>query len=97
MTIDGVLPAYPVEIPEGTTILELLRGESTAEGFAMSEKEYAGLGILVERLGDLQNGADGKYWTYTVNGAFAPVGADVYEPKSGDLIEWTFDVPDTSY
>ena len=97
LTIDGVLPAYPVEIPEGTTILELLRGESTAEGFAMSEKEYAGLGILVERLGDLQNGADGKYWTYTVNGAFAPVGADVYEPKSGDLIEWTFDVPDTSY
>src|SRR3989344_6944886 len=97
LAIADVLPAHRTEITEGATVLELLRMESAAEGFVLSEKEYAGLGILVELLGDFQNGTDGKYWTYTVNGAFAPVGADVYEPRSGDLIEWTFDVPDASY
>jgi hypothetical protein len=75
----------------------MLRTESKETGFAMSEKEYAGLGTLVERLGDHENGTDGKYWTYMVNGAFAPVGADVYEPKSDDTITWTFAVPDSSY
>lgn len=97
LEIAGVLPAHRVEIIERTTALELLHAESTKAGFLMSEKEYAGLGTLVERLGDFKNGTDGKYWTYTVNGTFAPVGADVYQPKSGDLIEWTFAVPDSSY
>lgn len=97
LEIAGVLPAHRVTITEGTTALELLRAESTRAGFLMSEKEYAGLGTLVERLGDFKNGTDGKYWTYTVNGTFAPVGADVYQPKSGDLVEWTFVVPDSSY
>lgn len=93
LAIADVLPTYRVEIDEGTSVLELIRKESIREGFVMSEKEYAGLGILVERLGDFENGTDGKYWTYTVNGVFAPVGADVYTPKAGDLIEWTFAVP----
>lgn len=95
--IEGVLPAEHVTTAEGMTVLELLRGKSREKGFIMSEKEYTGLGILVERLGDLQNGTVGKYWTYTVNSVFAPVGADAYRLKEGDAIEWKFAVPDGSY
>lgn len=98
LAIAGVLPAHRIAIAEGTTALEALRMESAHEGFVMSEKEYAGLGTLVEQIGDFRNGDDDRYWTYTVNGGFSPVGADRYEPKEGDYIEWTFDMPDgTSY
>ncbi|OGG59762.1 hypothetical protein A2765_04200 [Candidatus Kaiserbacteria bacterium RIFCSPHIGHO2_01_FULL_56_24] len=96
LAIEGVLPEGRAEVPEGMTALDLLRSESREKGFVMGEKEYAGLGILVERIGEFKNGTDGKYWTYTVNGVFAPVGADVYALKDGDAIEWTFVVPDSS-
>ncbi len=97
LAIEGIHPARASEVAEKTTVLGLLRSASQEEGFQLREKEYAGLGTLVEQIGTLENGTDGKYWTYSVNGAFAPVGADVYELKSGDAVEWTFAVPDASY
>lgn len=96
LTIEGVLPSHAVTVAEGTTALEMLRAESEEEGFALTEKEYAGLGSLVERIGDFKNGTDGKYWTYSVNDAFAPIGADSYELVSGDAILWTFAVPENN-
>ncbi len=97
LAIDGILPLHQTDVAGGTTALELLREESTEEGFALIEKEYAGLGTLVEAIGTSTNGTDGKYWTYTVNGQFAQKGADAYALQSGDAIEWTFKVPDLSY
>lgn len=94
LAIENILPPHRAKIADGTTALELLRMESAEEGFTMSEKEYAGLGTLVESIGDFRNGTEGKYWTYTVNGAFSAVGADVYQPKAGDLIEWSFAEPE---
>lgn len=93
LEIRDVTEPNRIEIIEGTTVLEVLRSESIERGFTMRETEYAGLGTLVEQLGEFENGSDGRYWTYRVNGAFAPVGADVYEPVMGDDIKWTFDVP----
>lgn len=93
LTIEGVLAPRAVTVAAGTTALEMLRAESEKTGFALIEKEYAGLGSLVEEIGDLKNGTDGRYWTYSVNGIFASVGADNYELKPGDAIEWAFAVP----
>lgn len=94
LAIEGVLPIHAAIVEKGTTALELLREESAEEDFILSEKKYAGLGSMVERIGPLENGKGGKYWTYTVNGEFAAVGADMYEMQPGDAIEWTFAVPE---
>lgn len=94
LTIEGILSSHATVVTEGTTALELLREESKAEGFELSEKTYIGLGTMVEKIGSFTNGTDGKYWTYSVNGKFAAVGADAYELKPDDRIEWTFAVPE---
>lgn len=93
LTVAGVYPRSTVSVTETTTALQLLRESSRSSGFAVSEKEYAGLGTLVERIGDFQNGDGGKYWTYYVNESFAPVGADAYVLQPGDAIEWRFELP----
>lgn len=92
-SVEG-LETHTTSVSEGTTALALLREEAEEDGFAFVEKEYAGMGILVEQIGDQKNGTDGKYWMYTINGALAPVGADAYELKPNDVIEWTFAVPE---
>jgi hypothetical protein len=51
------------------------------------------MGTLVEKIGEQANGTDGNYWMYYVNDTFAPVGADAYIVKKGDVIEWKFEVP----
>lgn len=94
LAIEGVLPLHATTVKKGTTALEFLRNESHETGFALEEKEYAGLGSMVERIESFENGTNGKYWTYTVNGAFAAVGADAYELRPQDAIEWTFVVPE---
>lgn len=92
-SVEG-LERHTTSVTEGTTALALLREEAEEDGFAFVEKEYAGMGILVEQIGDQKNGTDGKYWMYTVNGALAPVGAHAYTLKPNDVIEWTFAVPE---
>lgn len=94
--IESVLPAHAADVAAGTTVLELLRAESAEKGFTLAEKEYAGLGILVEQIGEYKNGTDSKYWHYYVNGKLAPVGVDAYVLQSGDAIEWKFHAPDES-
>lgn len=96
LTIEGVLPSHSVTVAEGTTALGMLRAESGKQAFTLVEKKYAGLGSLVEQIVDFKNGTDGRYWTYSVNGHFAPIGADSYVLTSGDSIAWTFAVPENN-
>lgn len=96
VTVEKVLPEVRVEIPASTTALELLTSLSEQHGFTLRTKEYVGLGSLVELIGMYENGMDGKYWQYYVNGALAPVGASAYEVHSGDIVVWKFTIPDPS-
>lgn len=84
---------HRVRVEEGTTALDLLREEAREYGFALAEKEYAGLGVLVEQIGSFKNGTNGKYWHYYVNSSLAPVGAESYILKNNDMIEWKFHEP----
>ncbi len=92
--IAGIRPLSSAKVLEGTTALALLKLVAEEEKIPLEEKTYAGLGTLVEAIGTLKNGTGGKYWTYTVNNAFAPVGADSYILKNDDAIAWEFDVPE---
>ena len=94
--IEGVLPEVETEVPSGTTALQLLNTLSQQRGFGLRVKEYAGLGSLVEKIGEYENGTDGKYWQYFVNGILAPVGASAYEVHPEDFVVWKFAPPDQS-
>ncbi|MDD5032215.1 MAG: DUF4430 domain-containing protein [Patescibacteria group bacterium] len=77
------------EFKDGMTVFELLR-EETGQANIFLQTEMYNFGIFIEMIGDKKNGQDGKYWTYYVNGNFAPVAADKFKLKAGDRIEWKF-------
>lgn len=65
---------------------------ATAENdISLNSKEYD-FGILVESIGDKKNTKD-LAWIYYVNGKSAEVGADKYELKDGDVVEWKYIKP----
>jgi len=79
-----------MEFGEGMSVFDLLQeGTGPAEIF-LQTKMY-NIGIFIEMIGDKKNGRDGKYWTYYVNGKFAPVAADKFKLKAGDKVEWKFE------
>jgi hypothetical protein len=74
-----------------TTALELLSEMTTEKKVVLETKDYAGLGKMIIKIGDLTNGQDNKYWQYWVNGKTASVGADSYQVEANDIIEWKFE------
>jgi hypothetical protein len=73
------------------TALELLSEMTTEKKVVLETKDYAGLGKMIIKIGDLTNGQDNKYWQYWVNGKPASVGADSYQVEASDIIEWKFE------
>jgi len=69
-------------------ILETVNGENPS--LNLQSKNYEGLGILVESLGDNSNGKDNKYWQYYVNGQQPMISADQYILDNDDQVEWFF-------
>lgn len=96
IAIEGMLPAEFVFMDTDVSALSLLKTVAESNSIPMTQQEYAGLGTLVESIGDKHNGADGKYWLYYVNGAVTPVGADAYTVQNGDVIEWVFAAPEAT-
>ena len=93
IAVDGVLPKETRALAIGTSALQLLIASADEKNLEIRTKEYPGMGTLVEKIGSAENGADGKYWMYYVNGVFAPIGADAYVIQPGDILEWKFEVP----
>lgn len=91
LTVQGVYDDKEIATPNGISVVDLLEFINRSdESLLLSTKEYSGLGILVESMGELKNGTDNKYWQYFVNNEMPQVGADQYELKDGDDIEWRF-------
>lgn len=70
---------------EGKTALELLKQNAEV---VTKDSAY---GPYVDSINSVQGGTDGKYWAFYVNGQMAQVGADAYQTKTGDKIEWKFE------
>jgi hypothetical protein len=70
---------------EGQTALSQLEKEVE---ITTRQSDY---GTLVESIGGLRNGTDGKYWIFYVNGTMADKGADAYITNEGDVLEWKFE------
>lgn len=74
----------------GANLFDAFKTATAREGIEMKSKEYPGAGYIVESVGGLKNGADGKYWQFWVNGQYSNVGASSYVIRPGDVVEWKF-------
>jgi len=75
---------------EGITAFGLLEEKTKESGLTLATETYD-IGVLIKMIGDKENGQDGKYWMYYVNGEMPMVAADKQEVKSGDKIEFKFE------
>ncbi len=91
LSIVGVYTNEQVAVLEGDTVLGVLQKLNVKNpDLKVSTKEYSGLGTLVDGMGDYKNGVENKYWQYKVNGVMPQIGADAYQLKDGDTVEWFF-------
>lgn len=79
-----------VKFQTGQTVLDILKKLAQDNNLVLELKDYAGLGTMVNKIGELTNGQDNKYWQYYVNGQYSQTGADKYPLKNNDVIEWRF-------
>lgn len=52
--------------------------------------------LFIEAINGIENGEDGRYWQYYVNGEFANVGCSRYYLSDNDVVEWYFESPSWS-
>lgn len=96
VTIEGLYTDKEVLLSAPKTVLEVLKQLDEAdEEMQLVIKEYAGLGALVESIGDKTNGTNGKYWQYRINGVMPQIGADALTVQDEDVIEWYFTESDS--
>jgi len=87
---DGETENFQIDFTEGATVFDLLRDKADELGLNLKTKTYD-IGVLVEAIGDKENGQDGKYWLYYVNEQLPMVASDKMEVKEGDKIEFKFE------
>lgn len=49
--------------------------------------------LFVKSINNIENGEDGNYWQYYVNGEYAQVGCSLYHLHDNDVVEWRFESP----
>lgn len=87
---EGTPKTFEAEFKEGMTAFDLLKNEMEKINTTLKTKTYD-IGVFIEVIGDKENGQDGKYWLYYVNGEMPMVAADKYELKIGDKVEFKFE------
>jgi len=93
LTIDdgeGTLKTFKSKFKEGMTVFDLLEEKTRELGLTLKTKTYD-IGVLVEVIGGKENGENGKYWLYYVNGEMPMVSADKKELRPGDKVEFKFE------
>ena len=87
---EGNPETFDVDFNQGDTAFDLLKNKAEQSELNLKTKTYD-IGVMVEAIGDKENGQDGKYWLYYVNKEMPMVSADKKEIKPGDLVEFKFE------
>lgn len=87
---DGNTDSLQSNFRKGMTAFDLLKEKTEESGLTLKTKTYD-IGVLIEVIGHKENGQDGKYWLYYVNGEMPMVSADKKELKPGDEVEFKFE------
>ena len=82
--------AIETEFKEGMTAFNLLSDETEKLNLTLKFKTYD-MGVFIEAIGDKENGEDGKYWLYYVNGEMPQLAADKQLLNPGDKVEFKFE------
>ncbi len=82
---------FQIDFAEGTTVFDALKNKAEELGLNLKTKTYEGMGVFIEAIGDKENGQDGKYWLYYVNGEMPMESADKMIIELGDKIEFKFE------
>lgn len=78
------------EFKEGMTAFNLLSDEIEKLNLTLKFKTYD-IGVFIEAIGDKENGEDGKYWLYYINGEMSQLAADKRLLSPGDKVEFKFE------
>lgn len=78
------------DFKEGMTAFSLLKEKTEELGLSLRTKTYD-IGVLIEAIGNRENGEDGKYWLYYVNDEMPMVAVDKKEIHRGDRVEFRFE------
>ena len=87
---DGAVETYNAPVASDENLFQVMEKLTQDNSLTFESKTYEGLGALITKIGDKENGADNRYWQYWVNHKKPEVGASAYNPKPGDFIEWKF-------
>ena len=79
---------FKINFKKGMTAFDALK--SKADELNLKTKTYD-IGILIQAIGDKENGQEAKYWLYYINGQMPMVSVDKQEIKAGDKIEFKFE------
>jgi len=82
--------AIETEFKEGMTAFNLLSDETEKLNLTLKFKTY-NMGVFIEAIGNKENGEDGKYWLYYVNGEMPQLAANKQLLSSGDKVEFKFE------
>jgi hypothetical protein len=75
---------------KGTVFSELLSYGKRNNVEVKYNNDYS-FGVFIESIGGIENGDEGKYWQYYVNGILGDVAADKKILKKEDKVEWRFE------
>ena len=79
-----------IEIETGNTVEMVTM--ATLDDYQLGyEIEPQTLGTFLKDVGDATGGADGRWWSYDLNGGYGMTGIDDQMVEPGDHIDWHFD------
>lgn len=87
---EGISRTFKAEFNKGITAFDLLKIGAEELNLTLKTKTYD-IGVMIEAIGDKENGQDGKYWMYYINGEMPMVTVDKKEIRPGDKIEFKFE------
>ena len=88
---DGSVETYDnVSVSANESLFQAMEKTAKENNLTFESKGYEGLGTLITKIGEKENGADNRYWQYWVNHKKPEVGASAYVLQPGDFVEWKF-------
>lgn len=88
---DGTVKTYEnVAFTEGQTLFDATKAAIEGAGLTFKYQPPGQYGILIDQIGHMPGGTDGKYWLWYENNRMGQVASDAYKLQNGDVIEWKF-------
>jgi hypothetical protein len=81
----------PIVWRDGMTVRDALAAAADSSGSATFAQQGSGEAAFLTQIDGVENeGADGRNWTYTVNGKLGDRSFAIYPLRPGDQVLWTF-------